>query len=275
MQPTGPAQATPGTQRVKRRRVSGEDIQQMSAEDVRRTLAEYATELTTLDELSAQLAPAEGGEEPGASRTDLLLVKLIHEMKELRNDLSSNKRAYDAELSKLKDENTQLRATSYQHQRFLEQIDSRLRETNVVIMGVPDGKLKLKDKSNDDEKCLLIFREIQATGIRLVEVKRLGEEKADKTRPILVRLNSRIDRDSLIEKAKSLKDHAEAELKSIYIKKDIHPLVRKEWKRLKDAETALNNDPSKGESVIMLDPKKRVITKDGVVVDRWQPNFFA
>ena len=146
------AQATPGAQGVKRRRVSGEDIQQMSAEDARRILAEYASELATLDELSAQLAPAEGGEAPGGSRTDLLLAKLIHEMKELRNDLSSNKAAYDSELSKLRDENTQLRATSYQHQRFLEQIDSRLRESNVVIMGVPDGKLKLKDKSDDNEK---------------------------------------------------------------------------------------------------------------------------
>ena len=256
-------------QGVKRRRVSGEDIQRMSDADARQKLAEYANELASLDELAA------GGEASSGSKTELLLVKLVHEMKELRTDLSNNKAAYDNELSKLRDENTQLRAVSYQHQRFLEQIDSRMRECNVVIMGVPDDKLKLKDKSEDKDKCSLILHEIQATGIRVVDVKRLGEVKAGKTRPILVRLESREDRDSLIEKAKSLKNHNEPEFKSIYIKKDIHPLVRKEWKRLKDAETALNNDPNKGTSVVMLDPKKRVITKDGVVVDRWQPDFFS
>ena len=73
----------------------------MSEEDARRTLAEYANELATLDELSTQLAPVEGGEAPSGSRTELLLVKLIQEMKQLRTDLSNNKTAYDSELSKL------------------------------------------------------------------------------------------------------------------------------------------------------------------------------
>ena len=101
MQSTNQSQATPGAQGIKRRRVSGEDILQMSAEDARRMLAEYANELASLDEISAQLAHDEGGEAPSGSKTDLLLVKLIHEMKQLRIDLTSNKVSYDSELAKL------------------------------------------------------------------------------------------------------------------------------------------------------------------------------
>ena len=239
----------------------------MSEAEARKKLSEYASELAALDEVT----PDTGGD---ASKIEMLMVNLIQEVKELRTDLSKDKAAYDTKIAHLEEENTQLRAIGYQHQRFLEQIDSRMRESNVVIMGVPDGNLKLKDKSTDKDKYLLIFQQINAGNINVIEVKRLGEEKADRTRPILIRLENRAARDSLIEKAKELKEKEEP-FKSIYIKKDIHPMVRKEWKRLNDAETALKNDPNNQGCTIALDPKKRVITKDQVVVDRWQPNFFS
>ena len=74
-----------------------------------------------------------------------------------------------------------------------------------------------------------------------------------------------------MDKAKKLKDSQEP-FKKIYIKKDSHPEVRKEWKRLRDAEQyeKTNNIGS----TIRLDFKQRVLLKDGVVIDKWRPHPF-
>ena len=54
---------------------------------------------------------------------------------------------------------------------------------------------------------------------------------------MFVRVNSKFIRDKVLEKAKKLKDLNDP-YKKVSIKKDSHPEVRKEWKRLKDAEEA-------------------------------------
>ena len=62
----------------------------MSAEDARRTLTEYANELATLDEISAQINPNSGGEVTLPTGVNLqqgsiperLLLKILNELKE-------------------------------------------------------------------------------------------------------------------------------------------------------------------------------------------------
>ena len=245
----------------------------MSAEDARRMLAEYANELASLDEISAQLAHDEGGEAPSGSKTDLLLVKLIHEMKQLRIDLTSNKVSYDSELAKLKDENTQLRAITYQHQRFLEQIDSQNRVCNVVIMAVPENPKDFDGENDEEAKIKKLFLKIESQDTEIIEFKRLGEKKDRQIRPILLKTRSREARDKLLEKAKSLSSK-EDPYKSVYIKKDVHPLVRLEWKRLKDREKEENEKPENVGRPAVLDSKTRTLLRDGQIIDRWQPNFF-
>ena len=51
-------------------------------------------------------------------------------------------------------------------------------------------------------------------------------------RPILVVVNSRNDRDAALDKSKELKTPGNENFKNIFIKKDVHPSVRAEWKRL-------------------------------------------
>lgn len=62
--------------------------------------------------------------------------------------------------------------------------------------------------------------------------------------------------------------------KKIYIKKDSHPGVRREWKRLKEAEKEEKRKPSNVGCNIRLDFKERVLYKDGVIIDKWQPHPF-
>lgn len=63
-------------------------------------------------------------------------------------------------------------------------------------------------------------------------------------------------------------------VKSIYIKKDVHPSVRREWKRLRDVEREEKEKPENVGCVIRLDPRERKVYKDGEIIDSWNPLFF-
>ena len=104
--------------------------------------------------------------------------------------------------------------------------------------------------------------------------KRLGNNaQPGRKRSILVTVRSKEARDIVLEKAKALKQANET-YKSIYIKKDVHPEVRKEWNRLREAEKTEKECPGNGGSVIRLDAKERKLYKDDVVIDQWGPHPF-
>ena len=62
--------------------------------------------------------------------------------------------------------------------------------------------------------------------------------------------------------------------KKIYIKKDTHPNVRLEWKRLRDGESEEKNKPDNVGCVIRLDTRERKLYRDDMVIDSWNPQFF-
>ena len=117
-------------------------------------------------------------------------------------------------------------------QQFLERIDSREREKNIVITGIPEDET-LNGAQSGKEKCDEVFKVI---GFEVeTDVCRLGEKRTGKMRPVLAKTPSKSARDLILSKSKILKE-ADTKYKKIYVKKDIHPAVRNEWKRLKDAE---------------------------------------
>ena len=65
-------------------------------------------------------------------------------------------------------------------------------------------------------------------------IKQLGDVQEGKCRPILVETESTTIRNRIVAHAKNLKDDGE-QYKKIRVKKDTHPAVRREWKRLFDA----------------------------------------
>ena len=84
-----------------------------------------------------------------------------------------------------------------------------------------------------------------------------------------------------MDKAKELKsletvtveEEKTLEMSKVYIKKDQHPSVRKEWGRL---HSVLKEEKAKAENVgcsITIDPRKREVLKDGVVIDQWKMSF--
>ena len=128
--------------------------------------------------------------------------------------------------------------------------------------------------STDDAKIKKVLDIVEADSDAVVRSQqRLGrpDQENNRPRPLLIRLDSKAIRDKVLDKAKKLKDLNDP-YKKVYIKKDSHPEVRKEWKRLKDAEEAETRNNSG--SIIRLDYKQRVLFKDGVIINKWTPHPF-
>ena len=98
-----------------------------------------------------------------------------------------------------------------------------------------------------------------------------GDEVVVHKRPLLVTVNSRIMRNNVLKNAKNLKDVEEGNwMKTVFIKADEHPEIRKEMKRLNDV---FQHERAKAENVgaeIKFDRKARKITKNGQIVDEFQ-----
>ena len=75
-------------------------------------------------------------------------------------------------------------------------------------------------------------------------------------------------RDDVLEAAKRLKQ-CEEPYKKIFIKKDMHPSVRTEWRRLREAEKAERERPENAGCNIQFNVRERKLYKDGVVIDKW------
>ena len=80
-------------------------------------------------------------------------------------------------------------------------------------------------------------------------------------------------RDAIVAVAKELNKAGER-YSRIYIKKDIHPAVRKELGRLRKVAKEENEKAANQGHKIEYDHKNRVVTRDGIVIDRFLPKFF-
>ena len=103
--------------------------------------------------------------------------------------------------------------------------------------------------------------------------KSLGQASVSHSRPILVVVENQQRRQAILDKAKNLKG-AEPLFSHIYIKKDIHPAVRKELVRLRKREKEERERPENQGTNIKFDPEQRVLLRDGVIIDRYAPSFF-
>ena len=153
----------------------------------------------------------------------------------------------------------------------MEQLDATNRSRNLVITGVCEDK-SLEDVTDDHGKCALIFQKIGMNEVEFEE-RRIGKEDERKKRPLLVTFVSNRDRNQILNDAKKLKNEGD-NFKTIYVKKDTHPAIRKEWKRLFDAKEEEEKKAENAGVTITVDKRRRVLLKDGVIIDNWRPSFF-
>lgn len=60
----------------------------------------------------------------------------------------------------------------------------------------------------------------------------------------------------------------------IYVKKDVHPALRREWIRLHDAERAEEERANNLGCVVRFYTKERKLYRDDIVIDRWSLQAF-
>ena len=128
----------------------------------------------------------------------------------------------------------------------------------------------------DEQKIECILRKIDHDNRDIIKSRRLGQvpgNDAQKIRPIEVTLTSLLPRDKILQDAPKLNGKGEP-FSRIRIKKDLHPAVRQEWKRLKDLEETEKARPENAGSNITIDYRRRVLLKDNVTIATWQPKFF-
>ena len=220
------------------------------------------------------------GEEDGLIQPEL--IREFRAMKDsflaLSNEMKTCKAQLDTipiiqqEMNNLKDTvNTQSQIL-YNQQMYLEYLENKSRLKNIVITGV-DEESPLEGASTDYNKCAKIFEKIDAREVAFTS-RRIGRSDRGRHRPILVEVESKEIRNSIIEKASALKRSGDT-YRMIYIKKDAHPAVRKEWGRLFEMETRERAKPENVGHDIRVDKERRVLLKDNIVIDRWNPSFFV
>ena len=190
--------------------------------------------------------------------------------------------AMNEKLEQLSTENNQLVRTVQQQQRYLEMIDAEKRASNIIITGVPESETETSATleadgeiaDTDDSKVRMLLRKIGHQNIATKETMRLGKIVQGKTRAIKVVLADPVSRKKVLEDAKQLKQAGE-KFSKIYIKKDIHPAVRKEFKRLQDVTKVETNKPENTGKKVEYDHKTRTVTVDGVIIDRFKSSFFS
>ena len=106
-----------------------------------------------------------------------------------------------------------------------------------------------------------------------ISFKHLGTAAPHKKRPLLIVVRNREQRDVVLRNTKKLKDAGDS-YSRIYVKKDQHPAVRKEWKRLFDAEKAEKEKAENQGANIRLDTRERKLYRNDEVIDSWQPHPF-
>ena len=196
------------------------------------------TRINKEDLIEAILSAPERSSDDSLKAVTEQLNTLVQGISDLKKAITSQDSAVNKKVNDLQMQvNTQAEIIKNQ-QRFLEMLDRKDRECNVVILGVPDEHESLEKATSDDAKLSKIWDAL-ALPKEVTSFRRLGNGNTsrghDRKRPILVTLPTRNGRDTLLEKAKMLKTSGQ-HYSHIYIKKDIHPNVRAEWKRLRDAE---------------------------------------
>ena len=159
------------------------------------------------------------------------------------------------------------------HQRFIESVDNKTRDKNLIFHGVPENA-SCELGSDDAEKVMSVIKKTGYMGdIDNINTARLGATVGNQARPrpILVKVDNHEVQKQLLMKAKQLRN--EIGFSRIYIKKDLHYTVRRELNRLKRREMQEKcNLINEGED-IKFNWNKRIMTINGMIVDKFKPSF--
>ena len=184
---------------------------------------------------------------------------LLEEIRELRKqvaDLQGIKQEIQDQARKLDDA---FKIISNQ-QRFLEAMNGRERRLNLVI--------------TDEDK---VRNVIEATGYcetfnsAVWELKRLGQQDDRKRRPLLAVVEDGRVRNEIVKGAKNLKS-VQGPWSRVYLKKDVHPVIRQEMARLRTREREETDQPANAGRDVTTQRRVLLLIDDNII-DRFCPYF--
>lgn len=198
--------------------------------------------------------------------------------------LKTTNKVLENKYAKLETDLKDLKETNIHHQRILTKVDNDQRSANIMVYGV-----EMNDSMVNYDKLVLkaIFNALKFENLEY-SFHRIGREK----KFILVTLKgpSIQLRGNILTASKNLKSLENFKADSdickelkidpalINLKKDLHPLVRAEWKRLNDVVKAESLKPENIGIAISLDPKTRKIFRgdpnEKVIIDQWSAHFY-
>lgn len=220
------------------------------------------------------LAAQEEAEAPVPRALDEKLNAVMAEMAELKKIITSPESFIAKKFAELHDRIDKQAEIISSQQRYLEMLDRRERATNIVVLGLPDEGEALEGAVTDTDKLEKVWEKVGVTGVGC-QHRRLGAETDGRrrNRPLLLTVQDKEMRSRILGNAKNLKTAGGIYAK-IYVKKDVHPGVRKEWQRLREAEAREKERPENAGCNIRLDTRQRKLYRDNEVIDTWSPQFF-
>ena len=152
------------------------------------------------------------------------LGSIATELSELKRSITTAEDNTNKKLADMEEKINKQAVIINQQQLFLENIDRKNRETNIVVLGVPDKQVALDGATTDRDKLGKVWEALQdETDIR--SHRRLGrlDPGNTRTRPILVTVATKEARDKILEKTRRLKEQ-NGVLGKIYVKKRMFTL---------------------------------------------------
>ena len=201
------------------------------------------------------------------------ITNLTQQIEKLTKSFSDHQEATRNQFEVFKQQVAKQNEILAKQQTYLERQDQKEQECNLVILGVPEEPETLEGAATDTEKLSKVW---EAAGIscHVKSTRRIGVLDDSKRRPILAEVNSKTDRDTALSKGKDLKTHNSDIFHRIYVKKDQHPAVRNEWKRLHAVFKTEKERPGNEGHDIVFNFRERKIYRDEVVIDQWSMQNF-
>ena len=205
---------------------------------------------------------------------------VMAELRTIKEDLAEIKGlkttvdGHGTKISELEREVKTLRETVTAQQRFWEEIEGEKRCKNLVFLGI-----KEEDDINDNTKVQQVLQKLEvAADIEIEGAKRLGrlrevedDEEIVHKRPLLVTVKEKSMRNQVLKNARKLKDTEEGSwMRTVFIKADEHPEIRKEMKRLNDVAKLEQGKPENAGVEVKFDRKARKVTRNGDTIDSFR-----
>lgn len=249
------------------------------SDDVRR-LSPAELKKLTKDQLQFALRTLmeETAEDTAAGPAVVQMTRIETKLDDFLTKWSKEKEELHKEIKDLRREKEKITETLAQHQKMLEMIEADRRASNLIITGVPEEQMG--DADTDTKKVELILSTIGQPAVQVKSVERLGNQQQvqrppaggggrPRRRPLKVVLKNAGARKDVLDCAHKLKNSGD-QFKSVYVKKDTHPLVRKELGRLREVTKREKERPENRGKHVRFDGKERKVYVDDVVVDSFQ-----